>query len=198
MTAAFVIIALLAIASATLAFTRRNLIHSALLLVVTWASVAGFYLWAGAEFVAFAQVMVYVGAVSMVVLFAMLLTRPTLADPPAAPDSRARAFGAILTGMLVFIVLGTAVLHAPWGRAPAVAPPLSVRDIGRQLMGEHAAALLVIGVLLTVALIGAIVIAATDRENAHGSPVGPDLGPASNPDTGTHQGAALQNRENTP
>lgn len=198
MTAAFLLIALLAIVSATLAFTRRNLIHSALLLVVTWASVAGFYLWAGAEFVAFAQIMVYVGAVSMVVLFAMLLTRPTLADPPAAPDSLVRALGAILTGLLVLWVLGTAVINTPWGNAPAAAPSLTVHDIGQQLMGEYAAALLVIGVLLTVALIGAIIIAATDRDDARGRTVGPDLGPASNPATGTHQGAALQNKEAAP
>ena len=51
---ALALIAALMLASAVLAFSLRNLIHSALLLVLTWAGVAGFYLWAGAEFVAFA------------------------------------------------------------------------------------------------------------------------------------------------
>jgi len=77
------IIALLIIGSASAAMLSRNLIHSALLLVGAWAGLAAFYLWAGAEFVAFAQVLVYVGAVSMVVLFAVLLTRQgATASPP--------------------------------------------------------------------------------------------------------------------
>ena len=65
--------------------TLRNLIHSALLLIASWAGIAAFYLWAGAEFVAFAQVLVYVGAVSMVVLFAVLLTRRSRADWRSPP-----------------------------------------------------------------------------------------------------------------
>ena len=72
---AFLIIALLTLGSAAVEMALRNLIHSALLLIGSWAGIAAFYLWAGAEFVAFAQVLVYVGAISMVVLFAVLLTR---------------------------------------------------------------------------------------------------------------------------
>ena len=83
---AFFIIALLTLASAAVAMSLRNLIHSALLLIASWAGIAAFYLWAGAEFVAFAQVLVYVGAVSMVVLFAVLLTRRSRADLTIAPD----------------------------------------------------------------------------------------------------------------
>ena len=73
---AFFAIALFTLATAAVAVSLRNLIHTALLLVVSWAGIAGFYLWAGAEFVAFAQVLVYVGAISMVVLFAVLFAKP--------------------------------------------------------------------------------------------------------------------------
>ncbi|MEI7799659.1 MAG: NADH-quinone oxidoreductase subunit J, partial [Opitutaceae bacterium] len=75
MTFALIIIAIIMLGSAAAAMLLRNLIHSALLLILSWASVAAFYLWAGAEFAAFAQILVYVGAISMVVLFAVLLTR---------------------------------------------------------------------------------------------------------------------------
>src|SRR5436190_18964967 len=80
MTFVLVLIALLTLATAAIAMVLRNLIHSALLLIASWAGIAAFYLWAGAEFVAFAQVLVYVGAISMVVLFAVLLTRRSRED----------------------------------------------------------------------------------------------------------------------
>lgn len=85
MTAALVLIAVFTLANAAVALSLRNLIHSALLLIASWFGIAAFYLWAGAEFVAFAQVLVYVGAVSMVVLFAVLLTRRSRADTVIAP-----------------------------------------------------------------------------------------------------------------
>lgn len=162
MTAALVIIAVITLATAAVAMALRNLIHSALLLIASWFGIAAFYLWAGAQFVAFAQVLVYVGAVSMVVLFAVLLTRRSRADLVVAPDSLARAFSAVLTGLAVLGVLGAAVLGTRLTPSTAPAPAATVRDIGAQLMGPHAAALLIIGLLLTVALLGAVVLAATD------------------------------------
>src|SRR5476651_2841163 len=98
MNAALILIAFLTLGAAAVAMALRNLIHSALLLIASWAGVAAFYLWAGAEFVAFAQVIVYVGAVSMVVLFAVLLTRRSRADLEIAPDSLSRALSALLAG----------------------------------------------------------------------------------------------------
>ena len=95
MTAALVLIAVFTLATAAVALSLRNLIHSALLLIASWFGIAAFYLWAGAEFVAFAQVLVYVGAVSMVVLFAVLLTRRSRAATVIAPDSVARAISAL-------------------------------------------------------------------------------------------------------
>lgn len=167
MTAAFIIIASATLVSAAIAMSLRNLIHSALLLVISWAGIAAFYLWAGAEFVAFAQVLVYIGAVSMVVLFAILLTRQSQQDATAAPSSVKRAAAGLIAGAAVFAVLLFATLRTPLSTAPAARPAdLTVNAIGTQLMGPDAAALLVVGVLLTVALLGAIVIASLDRPNA--------------------------------
>jgi NADH:ubiquinone oxidoreductase subunit 6 (subunit J) len=157
------IIALVTLLAAAVAMTLRNLIHSALLLVASWAGVAAFYLWAGAEFVAFAQVLVYVGAVSMVVLFAVLLTRRSRHDLEVAPDSIQRAFAGLLTGGAMFGLLVAVVSSAKLETAAAAAPAVSVRELGKQLMGSHVASLLVVGVILTVALLGAVVLAAIDR-----------------------------------
>lgn len=163
MTVAFVLIALLTLASAAVAMALRNLIHSALLLIASWAGIAAFYLWAGAEFVAFAQVLVYVGAISMVVLFAVLLTRHSRQDLAVAPDSVGRAVLGLIVGGAVLGVLFGAVLSSRFSVTPEAPPTVTVRELGTQLMGAHAASLLVVGVLLTVALLGAVVIAATDR-----------------------------------
>ncbi|OAM88207.1 NADH-quinone oxidoreductase subunit J [Termitidicoccus mucosus] len=164
----FLAIALVTIGASAVAITRRNIIHSALLLVAGWVGIAAYYLWAGAEFVAFAQILVYVGAVSMVVLFAVLLTRLGPGDTAPAPGAFQRAAAALVAGGACFGALSGAILTSPFktgAETPAAAP--GVRQLGLALMEPaNAAALLVIGILLTVALIGAIVIASIDRRGA--------------------------------
>lgn len=158
-----VIIAALTLASAAFALTRRNLIHAALLLIFTWAGIAAFYLWAGAEFIAFAQILIYVGAVSMIVLFAVLLTKRTLADAPIEPSSHRRAFLAVIAGGAIFGLLAFAITQTHFAPPPDRAPVVEVRQLGFQLMGPHAASVLVAGVILTVTLLGATIIAANDH-----------------------------------
>ena len=162
---AFLAIALLTLGSAAVALSLRHLIHSALLLVVAWFGLALFYLWAGAQFLAFAQALVYVGAVSMVVLFAVLLTRRAREDEPPPPASLQRAVAGVITGLMVAGVLFGAVLATRFPAAAASAPELTVRDLGLQLMGPEAVALLILGVILTVALLGGVVIASTERKD---------------------------------
>jgi NADH:ubiquinone oxidoreductase subunit 6 (subunit J) len=164
-TLALLILGFVVLAAAAVAMTLRNLIHSALLLVFAWAGIAGFYLWAGAQFVAFAQILVYVGAVSMVVLFAVLLTRQS-ERLPVEPDSIVRAIGALTAAGGVAGVLLGAILAAPFQVVSAPPASISVKQLGQALMGPHAAALLIVGIILTVALIGAVVIASVDRENS--------------------------------
>ncbi len=164
MTLAFLAIAFVTVAAAAVAMALRNLIHSALLLVFNWAGIAAFYLWAGAEFVAFSQLMVYVGAVSMVVLFAVLLTQRSPQSFREQPDSISRVIGALLVGGAVLGVLFGAVLSSRLAPSAATATPtISVKELGSLLMGPHAAALLIVGVILTVTLIGAVIIASTDH-----------------------------------
>lgn len=168
MNAVLVLIALATVGSAAAAMAGRNLLRSVLILAGSWTGVAAFFLWAGAEFAAFAQVLVYVGAISMVVLFAVLLTRRSRENPAQAPSPRSRALYAVLASGAVAGVLVAAAALAPPGAAPADPPALTVGEIGAELMGPHAADLLVAGVLLTVALIGAVVIAAGGEDRKPG------------------------------
>ncbi|HZZ58525.1 MAG TPA: NADH-quinone oxidoreductase subunit J, partial [Opitutaceae bacterium] len=101
------------LACAAAAFALRPLIRSVLLLVGAWAGIAVFFLAAGAEFVAFAQFLIYVGAVSMVALFAVLLTRGGRAGEPegvaAAAPAPAGRIGGAAAGLGVFAVLAAAI-----------------------------------------------------------------------------------------
>jgi NADH:ubiquinone oxidoreductase subunit 6 (subunit J) len=167
-----VLISILILGSAAVAVSRRNLIHSALLLIASWAGIAGFYLWAGAEFVAFAQLLVYVGAISMIVLFAVLLTRQSRDELTVAAPAWSRAMLAIVSGIAVFGVLAVAVVKTDFASpsTSAPAPTVTVRELGNQLMLSHSAAVLIVGVLLTVALLGAIVLAASDEAKKGDAP----------------------------
>lgn len=167
MTAALIILAIVTLGSAAVAMALRNLIHSALLLIASWAGLAALYLWSGAQFVAFAQILVYVGAISMVVLFAVLLTKQGGDLGPIEPASLSRAVLALIAAGGVAGVLLGAILGTPLDTTAAAAPAtLSVRQLGEQLMGKHAVSLLITGLILTVALLGAVVIAAQDKEDA--------------------------------
>jgi NADH:ubiquinone oxidoreductase subunit 6 (subunit J) len=175
-TTTLLLIAFVLLGSAAAAMLLRNLVHSALLLTLSWLGTAAFYLWAGAEFAAFAQVIVYVGAVSMVVLFAVLLTRQSpVTDVAVEPATLARVAGAVSVGACVAAVLSAAVLASEFRPPADQAPPLAVRQIGLELMNRHGAALLILGVLLTVALIGAVVIASGERAEGRARPPGGPL-----------------------
>jgi NADH:ubiquinone oxidoreductase subunit 6 (subunit J) len=165
---ALIVIALSTIATAAVAMSLRNLIHSALLLVASWAGIAAFYLWAGAEFIAFAQVLVYVGAVSMVVLFAVLLTRRSRQDLNLSRVSLWRLVGSLFPAAVVLGVLFGAIIGSPLPLETAGGATTSVKQLGTTLMNAHIAGVLIVGVILTVALIGAVVLAANDRDYTKG------------------------------
>lgn len=166
MTPALLLIAFVTLAAAAVAMSLRNLIHSALLFIASWAGLAALYLWSGAQFVAFAQILVYVGAISMVVLFAVLLTKQGGDLGPVEPAGLSRAMLAIIAAGGVAGVLIGAILGTPLDTAQAAPASFTVRQLGEQLMGKHAVSLLITGLILTVALLGAVVIAAQDKEDA--------------------------------
>src|SRR5437899_7909108 len=87
MTISFIILAVITIASAVAAMTLRNLVHCALALAVTFAGLAALYLLLQAQFVGFAQILVYVGAVAILIVFAILLTRGQDIGSPQAFSS---------------------------------------------------------------------------------------------------------------
>lgn len=158
---AFSIIAALTLVSAIAAMSLRNLVHCALCLALTFAGLAAFYLQLGAAFVGWAQVLVYIGAVAILVVFAILLTRSGEGTPQPVL-SRSWGVG-IAIAALVFGILANAILSSPLGNhlLPEKPEP-TVRQIGDQLMTRYVLPLEIIGLLLTAAAIGAVIIAMKD------------------------------------
>lgn len=160
MTVPFVILAVLTIAGATAAMTLRKLVHCALALAICFVGLAGLYLDLGAQFVGLAQILVYVGAVVILIVFAILLTRSDELPVPKA----ARFGGGVVVSAGVFAVLAWAMVTgyeaqgSTAGQAQAV-----IGQIGAALMGRYILPLEIVGLLLTAALIGAVVIAMEEK-----------------------------------
>lgn len=158
MSPVFIILALLTSLSALAAVSLRNLVHCALALTITFAGLAALYLQLHAQFVGFAQILVYIGAVAILIVFAILLTRG--AEPAGVSlFSKSWYLGAGVAAV-VFAVLAGVVLSSK-ALSPQVPPlaEISVHQIGDQLMTRYVLPLEVLGLLLTAALIGAVIIA---------------------------------------
>lgn len=163
MTVPFLILAALTIAGATAAMTLRNLVHCALALAISLIGLAGLFLNLHAEFVGLVQIMVYVGAVVILIVFAILLTREN--EPPSTrASSAARAISGVAVSACVFAVLAWAVLSGGAATGVAAQPSAAIMDIGHALMRRFILPLEVVGLLLTAALIGAVVIAMEEKK----------------------------------
>lgn len=161
MSAIFAILALLTIAGALGAMNCRRLVHCALSLVAALAGLAGLYLHLGAQFIGFVQILVYVGAVAILIVFALLLTR----NAEMARQNEGHSSWALGAGVavLTLAVLGAAVLGGPARDLPARETGLTVLAIGEELMTTYVLPLEALALLLTAALIGAVVIAQPGR-----------------------------------
>ena len=163
MTPVFAILAAITIAGAVAAMSLRNLVHCALALTVAFLGLAGFYLQLDAQFVGFAQILIYIGAVAILIVFAILLTRGGEGQERTIVSS-SWIWGIAVT-VLVFAMLTVAIAFSsiPVTKQPP-APEVSTRQIGDQLMTKYVLPLEVIGLLLTAALIGAVIIGMREKE----------------------------------
>jgi NADH-quinone oxidoreductase subunit J len=162
---AIVILGVLTIGGAVAALTLRNLVHCVLSLTLSFLGLAGFYLQLSAQFVGFAQILVYVGAVAILVVFAVLLTRG--AEPTAQSIFSPSWLWSSIVSVAVFGVLAWTIHTSSVVRRDLPLQPVAtVKQIGDALMSRYALPLEVIGLLLTVALIGAVTIAMREKQEA--------------------------------
>lgn len=158
-------------AAALLVVTSRNVVHAAVYLVVALLSVAGAFLVLGSEFLAWAQVLVYVGAVVILILFGLMLTRAPI-GPMSQENELGKSLPLAVSGGL-FAILVALIWTSFGGETISLAAPTRAIDLGEFIYVEWAFPFMVLGYLLTVALIGAVVVAR--REEGEG-PLPEDVG----------------------
>lgn len=155
-TALFSIAGAMALLAAVMVVTSRRIVHAALWLVVTLGAVAGCFGALHAEFVALVQILVYVGAIVVLVLFALMLTKaPT--NPLPALTTRRSPFAAVVA-LVLAVVLGTGVVFAFGNEKIEPVPNGSAQAVGAAVFSTWVLPFEVLSVLLLAALIGAIVL----------------------------------------
>jgi NADH-quinone oxidoreductase subunit J len=166
MSFAFYLIAALTLAGGLAAVLLKNTVHCALALTVAFAGLALLFLELDAQFAGFAQILVYIGAVAILVVFAILLTKGS-ETPKDGVYSRHWPAGLVIAGG-VFAVLGWAVLQSVSAvpRGTGETPSVTVLQIGNALMSRYVLPLEIVALLLTAALIGAVIVAMHEKERA--------------------------------
>ena len=159
---AFWSLAAMTLGGASMIMISRNLIHAVIWLVMSMLGVAGLYLTLSADFIAVVQVLIYVGAISVLMLFAIMLTprseRDNSQTKTAAP--------AALVVILVMISTLWVAVDTDWGAVREAALTDQARLIGESLIKHYILPFEIGAVLLTAALVGAIALARQDDEDA--------------------------------
>ena len=161
---AFYVLSGLTILSALSVFLMRNMVHALVFLVSVFLGMAGLFVTLSADFIAVAQILIYAGAISVLLVFAVMLT------PLASRDNANSLYvgpGVLLGGAIAAIVVFTAI-DVEWDQLTGVALEergfvSTIETIGEQLLGRYVLAFEVASVLLLFALLGAIVLV-TDRD----------------------------------
>jgi NADH:ubiquinone oxidoreductase subunit 6 (subunit J) len=142
--------------------TLRNIIHSAIAMMVCFGSLAGMYLLLGAGIVAAAQVLIYLGAISVLILFAIMLTQAGDANLPA-PFHR-QVWLAALVALLTVGIIGWTAVTTDWGGTTEAAVVV-LQSLATALFTDYALPLEIISLLLLAAIIGAIFLARRPEED---------------------------------
>jgi NADH-quinone oxidoreductase subunit J len=158
---AFWIVVGLTFGGAVIAVFPRNIIYNVLGLVLALSGVAGLYLYLGSFFIALMQLLIYVGAICISIVFAIMLSRPLhLEVPKRSVPKVAMAAGA---SAIFFAAVVGVIFKSNWVPAPEQSGDWSVVTIGHLLLTRYDLVFEVISLVLLVAIIGAIVTAGYSR-----------------------------------
>jgi len=154
---AFLLVAAITLAGALIAILDRNILHAVFGLVVCFFGVAGLYVFLGSEFVGAMQLLIYVGAVCIAIMFAIMLSEP-LYKPAPPPDPMKLGLAAAVAAA-VFGVISLLFQSAQWTKAAPVSTDWSVTAIGQALLTRYVVVFELISMVLLVAILGAITTA---------------------------------------
>jgi len=158
---AFGILAAMMVATALGVVLLENIVYSAFLLGGVFVSISGLYILLNADFVAAAQILVYVGAVNVLILFAIMLVNKREAFP-AARRGWIRRGATALVCVGLFVLLAVTYVTTPWQTAGGFAVANSVEVIGKHFFSDYLLPFELASVLLLMAMVGAIILARRD------------------------------------
>jgi NAD(P)H-quinone oxidoreductase subunit 6 len=161
----------LAIVNAGLVAFSRNILHAALGLLATLLAVAGLYLWLGADFLGVTQLLIYVGGILVMILFAVLFTS-RIGQVRVSNASTGRGLAAVVAAGVV-AGLAYVGVASPWRLTEAVSAPTTAR-LGDSFLREYLLPFELAGFVLLLALVGAMVLA---RRSVGGAPASAPMAP---------------------
>lgn len=162
----FFLVSLLAISGAFGVILGKNIIRAGFSLVVCFLAVAGAYFILKAPFVAASQILIYAVGITLIIVFALMLTSTRCELPIIKGDSGKNFLSAIIS-IGIFFVFSSALIGNKWP-LPETIPcqcPKNTEVIGLKMLGTYALPFELISILLLVALIGAVVIAKKDKRH---------------------------------
>lgn len=161
----FLLLSALTLLSAMMVVTVKNIVHASLWLISSFFTVGALYLLMEAEFIAIVQVLIYVGAVSILILFAIMLTRHVTGEGVQQLYKRWWLALIVAVGLFSGLIVPTVAGYNWEGALQTPGPQQisSVSELGTAFMREYLLPFEIASVLLLVALIGAIVIAYEER-----------------------------------
>jgi NADH-quinone oxidoreductase subunit J len=151
----FLLVGLATAATAVLTVTSKNLVHAALFLAATLAGIAAEFLVLQADFVAWVQIVVYVGAIAVLFLFGLMLTRAPIGRE--ALDSQNKGLGLAVSGAM-FVVLLVLIIDGFGGVSVELEPGARIADLGLAIFSTWVFPFELLSMLLLGALIGAILL----------------------------------------
>jgi len=152
----FAAASLVTLAAAVAVVTNKNILHSAFFLVLAFVGVASIYVLLEAPFIAVVQVLVYIGAIAILIVFAIMLTRRLMSSEMEQRNQQ--WVWAALGSLVLFGVLGWIVYSASWPVIDGAAPQEPIALLGQELLSTYVVPFEIASVLLLAALVGSILI----------------------------------------
>ncbi|MCX8022484.1 MAG: NADH-quinone oxidoreductase subunit J [Syntrophorhabdaceae bacterium] len=158
----FIIIALFTMIGALMTVLSGSLIYAMMGLISTLFGVAGLYIYLNAPFLAMMQILIYVGAVSILIAFAIMLAGPFTMKPKEW-TTVTKFIGSIVVSVVSFVLVFRAIMQTPWVQGKIKNFNVTTKDLGRIFLDRLAFPFEIISLLIVIAIIGAIMLALFSR-----------------------------------
>lgn len=153
----FWLMVVLTLAGAVLAVIPLKIVHNILGLALAMFGVTGIYLYLGSQFVAMMQLLVYVGAICITYIFAIMLSPPLEVERPKQPMVKAAV--SLIIGAITFVTLVQTFLNVKWAPYAQAGRDFTLKTLGQQMLSRYFLVFELISLLLAVAIIGSIMVA---------------------------------------